>query len=371
VDQDNLAHKPARVQRLRLIVSVLAIGLVALAALLVPRVIQMAHAAPKPANTCAQPPAGKDLTTMSSQQLKGYGLPPRLPGQSHAQWASMVRHARHRFCFPHSAAPSGSAQHALMRPLSARDVPSCGTCFAGLEGDTSSGDGMSEVYGNVVVPCPSGTGADGPVAAWVGLGSPGGGGPFLRVGVELTQSTGSILIGRNWVTTTQFLTSAFIQDTSDPTNPGFQLGPTFDCGETVALQIYHSDNDPTSHQWNLYFFGETSGNYFNVQRTSSPDTSAAECMVEDPNNGALPMLDFGTINYTYCVATVFGGEFQGLTRFSPNRQWDMTYDQGYDDPAAFVVNVHDVASDMGIASAFDVVSGIFCAPPPVAPGTLC
>ena len=173
----------ARGRRLRLIVSLLTISLVASGALIAPHVVPTTHAAaPKPATTCEQPPAGTDPTTLTHQQLAQYGLPPIHSHQDPSRWARNVRHARHRFCFPHSAALPATAQRDSIPPLIARDLPSCSVCFAGLEGDTTPGipQGMGNVDGQVVFPCAHGV-PNSTTYAWVGIGAVGGVGPVLRV----------------------------------------------------------------------------------------------------------------------------------------------------------------------------------------------
>src|SRR5579872_4596967 len=71
-------------------------------------------------------------------------------------------------------------------------------------------------------------------------------------------------------------------------------GLAVDCGETVDLEIDH----PNANQREIAFYGETTGNYFDVVKASNPDTSAAACMVEDPGKGD----NVGTIHFNYCVA---------------------------------------------------------------------
>ncbi len=350
-----------RSRRLRLVISILAISLVALAALIVPHVVHTAQAAaPKPATMCAQIPSGADPTTFTSQQLKQYGLPPQFPGQSHARWMSMVRHARNHFCFPHTTASPSAAQHGLMQPLIAHDIPSCGICFAGLEGDDTTSDPMTLVYSSVVVSCtdPSFVNAQDPIGsavnAWVGFGSPGGTGPFLRVGLAVRESSFIVSTPGGPIQVPVTFYQSYIQDTSDPTN--IQMGPYFDCGETVDLEIYSPSGDPTDHQWNVSFFGETSGNYFNFTKTSYPDTSAAACMVEDPNNGTQELFLFGTISFTNCVANNGNTEPSGLLFYTPHQQWTMT--TADEDPVVWVTNIRGAGSlgNPGDGAYFDVDS---------------
>src|SRR5215469_2786394 len=93
---------PRRMRRVLLILSVLAIGLVAATALVVPYVLHTAYAASPahPASTCAQPPAGKDPATFTAAQLKTYGLPPPMTGRNQATWERFASHAKHRVCTP-------------------------------------------------------------------------------------------------------------------------------------------------------------------------------------------------------------------------------------------------------------------------------
>jgi hypothetical protein len=242
-----IAQRSARARRLRLVVSVLVIGLVATAALLVPHMIYTAQAA-APKNTCAQPPTGKDPTTFTKQQLTLYGLPSRLPGQTQAEWASMVRHARHRFCFPPSAASPVATQHGLMQPLSARDLPSCQvSCFAGLEGDSPNAP-MISVASSWVVPCVSGV-PNSTAAIWIGLGALNGGGPFLRVGVIMHEVYFTIPTPGGPITEDFPVYYSYFQDTGDPNNSDIQSGPAVNCGDKIDAFI--DENDPQPNPWQV------------------------------------------------------------------------------------------------------------------------
>ena len=362
MESSAISQRSARVRRLRLVVSVLAISLVAAAALIVPYVVRVAHAAAPThaASNCAQPPAGADPTTFTKQQLALYGLPAHLPGQSQAKWASMVRHAKHRFCFPPSAASPVAMQHGLMQPLSAHDIPSCQvSCFAGLQGD-SPNTPMTSVSSSWVIPCVSGA-PNTTAAIWIGMGDLNGGGPFLRVGVIMHEVYFTIPTPAGPIVEDFPEYFSYFQDTGDPNNADIQSGPTVNCGDTVDAFI--SENDPQPNPWQVGIYSETSGYYFDITEGANVDASAAACGVEDPGNGAQPLFDFGAISFNDCIAFNGGDHIAGMLGYSPNMQWNMSPDQNVDDPWAMPVNISSPDGRF-----FDVDAGL-CWPPP--PENLC
>ncbi len=110
---------PRRPRRLRRRIATALILLVVLAAGIIGTfsVAPLIHAAAPnhPASSCAQPPAGKDLTRLSSQQLQAYGIPPILTNRP--DWKTLATHFKHRYCHTEQTATSLSqVQHGLMQP---------------------------------------------------------------------------------------------------------------------------------------------------------------------------------------------------------------------------------------------------------------
>jgi hypothetical protein len=311
---------PARVRHLRLILSVLAIGLVAAAALLVPRVIQTAHAAPKPTNTCAQPPAGKDPTTFTPQQLRSYGLPARLPHQDQALWAKMVRHATHRVCTPMSTRPA----HAHFRtppnpsatPQAGKMNSECDACWAGYEAYGMNYN-LNNVWGVWQVPCVPDNASlkeDGfSFSTWVGVGGDLDFNPnnlaFVQTGTEGDYET---IFGAHSVPLPSATYTAWVE----------LLGQPF-LGTEAAMTVFNiSCNDWVMAEVdavnNIVWIGDFNNSQYYSQTFVAAATTEAECIVEQPGgNGVFGLLDFGTQTFTQCLANdANSNTFGGINMFT-------------------------------------------------------
>jgi hypothetical protein len=252
-------------------------------------------------STCAQPPAEKDPTTFTGQQLKTYGLPPRLPGQSQAQWASLVRHAKHRFCSP-ATALAPTVQHGLMRslhPAGVRPNTQYTCCYAGLEGDATA---ISMVSSSWVVPCASGA-PNSTTYAWIGLGSISNNGPFLRVGVVMHQVFFTIPTPSGPIVVNYPLFQTFFQDSAPTSNSSAPPSFGVACGDTIEGLL--DEFQPS--QYLVILEDQNSGNYFLFDEGSNADTTGASCLVGDPFNGDQNLFFFGTITFTGCEGTINTG----------------------------------------------------------------
>ena len=315
---------PRRMRRVLLILSVLAIGLVAATALVVPYVLHTAYAASPahPASTCAQPPAGKDPATFTAAQLKTYGLPPPMTGRNQATWERFASHAKHRVCTPDPSLhlPNASA------------TAVCGSCWSGFgahDENTIVGQcgcshpftdtGFTSVATDFVVPCPNlstlenGSG----VAGWVGLGN------VVQTGIAI-----------DTVSSTPRYT-AWVENTYYP--PNRSLIPVFsvNCGDEIIAEVFEAANsvrdgmaieDLHTGQWYVNAFGP------------NPDPEDIECIVEDylVRNQRPDLMNFGTWTFNSCTASdVFGQsgsvyQFWDRTTTAGARQleWNMTDSKG-------------------------------------------
>lgn len=286
-ESPRLAHK----RRVRLTLNVMAVCLIATAALAVPFVLHAAHAASpsRATSSCAQLPASKDLTAMSPQQLQGYGISPALTKMP--RWKSIAPHLRHRFCFPaHTSAPA--VQHGIMQPQRA-DSTCPASCIAGLEGDNSMWP-LSTMIGSWVVPCPVFSDASAMADTWVGVGGLEGNGPMVRAGIRQQINTFTINIPGGSETINDPIAYAYYQDTADPATANIQAGFAVNCGDRVDVGAYVAW--PTE----VSVFDEMTGDWFVQPINPNADETNAGCAVEDPNAGAQPLLDFGTLTFTDC-----------------------------------------------------------------------
>jgi hypothetical protein len=338
MDSLTISPHPCRMRRLRLIFSMLVIGLVAATALVVPHVIHAAHAAsPTHAtSSCAQPPIGKDPTTFTNQQLKTYGLPSYLPGLSQAKWAKIVHHAKHRFCLPPTM-PAPAVQHGLMRPQHATGVePNIDNicCYAGLEGDDASG--FISVDSSWVIPCTSGA-PNSTTYSWIGLGSYSTNGPYLRVGVVMHQVYFTIPTPYGPIVENYPIYSSYLQATGDPNNPGAQSVFDVACGDMVFGDVYTL---APSQYW-VFFVDDASGNYIDVTEDASVDTTGASCLVGNDIDGSHNLFDFGTLTFTDCEGIVNddSGVVKGL--FALPNHWSPTLQDCGDGSGHHYVYVED------------------------------
>ncbi len=297
-----IARRPTRVRRLRLIASMLAISLVALAALLVPHVITQAHAAaPKPGTTCAQIPSGADPTAFTRQQMKEYGLPSRLPGQGQSMWTKFMSHARYRVCTPigtrpahtHSQAPSAT-------PVSHHVSNSeCDQCWSGHEA-VGTNYNFAQVWGVWQVTCPPDNASLNEQgyqnSAWIGLGGDLNADPNAIALPQLgTDSTFETIYGAHsvplpsatvvawWETLGQ---GAFIG--SGPEVDMFAVG----CNDWIMAEVDASTN--------TMWLGDFDNNQYFSQNFAAASTNEAECIVEQPAD-TTALLDFGTQTFSQCL----------------------------------------------------------------------
>ncbi len=298
--------RPSRRRNLHLIISALALSLIVVSALFVPRVMHTAHAAaPKPATTCVQPPAGKDPATFTRQQLQTYGLPLRLPGQSQAQWANLVRHARARMCNvqPRTRMTGGSASAPISTTTSAKGLaavippsaawwhatPSCTQCYAGISADSSltdKPDNLAVAYGEWTVPCLTNLAPRSAYTQWVGIGYPWDG-PNERAGV-ITQVISITAFGR---TISYPVYTAFVASAGQESTFGIS------CGDDMTAQVF-PDTPGSIGQVNL--FDNTTGNYTSLLPDPTVNPAHAECFVEDPYGGSEDLANFGTTTFDEC-----------------------------------------------------------------------
>ncbi len=305
-------RRHARLRHLRMLISVFVVSLVALAALVVPRVVHTAQAAaPKPANTCTQPPAGKDPTTFTTQQLKSYGLPPRLPNQNQTVWTNMLRHAKHRICAPVAAGLAHPQRGVPAMPTSSHHYTGhCSFCWAGYE--TGNGQyNFAAVWGIWQIPCvlyttsPPGPDANTIAGAWVGLGY----GNVVQTGYEADPidypyygpfSTPLFTI----VTATYRVWVENTGNVPDVTNYYFNVN----CGDQVLAEVEAP---------NVMYIGDLqTGNYTSQIYGPAAWTGSAECILEEPTQ-ADGLLDFGTLTFSQCEAfDETSGTVGGINQFS-------------------------------------------------------
>ncbi len=324
-----------RARRLYLVVSILAITLVAVAALIVPRFVHTAHAA-APANTCMQIPSGADPTTFTQHQLKQYGLPSWLPGQSQDMWANMVRHARYRACTPTRTRPAHarprSPSPTSVTPASGQVMNSeCNGCWSGYEAVNATYN-FTDIWGFWQVACPPDNASLNEQgfenSTWIGIGGdtifdPVNALQFVQLGTDMTYETIYGQPGYNPIPSATG--QAWYEFFDQP-----HLGTT---GETDMFPVACADwimaeiDVPDAVMWLEDF---RTGGYFS-QNFAVTDTNMAECIVEQPSgfnpetgqpiNG---LLDFGSQTFANCVAyEATSGLSAGLNQFN-YKAWTAT-----------------------------------------------
>ncbi len=338
------SRRPIFVRRLRLIVSVLAISLVAVAAMIVPHVMHTAHAA-APKNTCAQPPTDKDPTSFTPAQLKTYGLPPRHPGQSQAQWEQIVRHIRHRLC----AAPAISSGHqgivAAVKRLSATmpwqaaastthehldttggnpagnrwhasAICSGASCYAGISIYTPftpyepSGTTFVEGWGDWKIPCVTSPEDGSAFNQSLVMGFPWME-PSVQAGVMVTTQDVTITIyGRfpETITVTEPAYTMFVR------GPNSFASTAVNCGDSVEADLI-----PAQPYDQVYLFDTTNSAPPMLTLPLDPQvpTTHLGCLVEAPNGGSQDLMNFGTATFNDCQAQDTNG-WVGSVRFWPS-----------------------------------------------------
>jgi hypothetical protein len=313
MESSEISSKRGGVRLLRLVVSMLAIGLVAAAALIVPYVVRTAHAAAPvhATNSCAQPPAGKDLTTLTPQQLRTYGLPPLMPHQNKAQWANMLRHDKHRICTTTPAKASGTRmRHALRGAGSSRPDPApsgrfvadafhdpgdyCNFCWGGYEANASNYN-FDQANAQVTIPCsPVVPDQNSGYDAFLAIG--GDTSPlFLSAGVDETTQTidyvhEGITTQINYATYQLYFENDGGDLTGEPDTGENDLA-SVGCGDTIDLEVATPDY--------MYVGDETFQEYYGESYGPTPDTTKAECIVDTRH---ADMMDFGTVGFNYCEA---------------------------------------------------------------------
>jgi len=317
-----VSPQPVRKRRARLIFSVVVVCLMATAAFAVPYVMRTAHAA-SPANTCMQPPAGKDPAMFTSQQLKMYGIPQRPHGMDATQWRTLISHAKHRVCTPSPATPG----HA--RPQSPATTPApmpsqktasdCDFCWSGYEAYGTNYN-FTDVWAFWQIPCIP---VNAPLgedkydfATWVGLGgdrvfNPGSQG-LPQVGVDATGST-------IWGARGAAFTSASYEAFTD--NPGAfmesQEDPIFpvSCNDWIMAEVTAPNT--------MWIWDFTNGQYWS-NSYGPTDTTTAECIVEESQGTPPAQLDFGSQSFSECVAyDANSGQSTGLDQFT-HKAWTST-----------------------------------------------
>jgi hypothetical protein len=305
--------RPTRMHRLRLILSSIAVCLIATTALAVPYVLHTVHAASSTHVTsiCAQPPAGKDLTTMSAQQLQDYGIPAHLTNRPH--WKTIASHLKHRFCFP-AATPAPAVQHGLMQPQLPSLIPPCPSpCMSGVQGTTSSRFPVTFIHGSWGVPCNT---AFSPTPnqlfdTWIGTGKTGFQAPLMRVGVREQQTFIEVNTPGGPIPTYDPVAYMYYQDTADPSTAGIQPGFGVSCGDQVEAFAWISPRQSME----LFAMDDTTGLFFDVFVNPNVDDSNVACAVQDPNDGILGLAFFDAITFSDCVASTNGREGVGLLLF--------------------------------------------------------
>ncbi len=290
-----LAHR----HRLRVIFSVLAVGLIAAAALVVPYAIHQAQAAHRPASSCLQLPAGRDPATFTAAQLQTYGLPPHLRGQSQAQWERIARHARHRVCTPD---PS------LHLPQASNNA-SCGPCWSGYRAQDANAiygqcacpnpyidSGFTYAATDFNVPCPDPTTLENGsvVSGWVGLGN------VVKTGVAI-DTVSSTPRYTAWVENTNASNPAEI--------PLFGVN----CGDEIDAEVFDYNGVRDG-----FFIGDaTTGWWYANAYGPNPDPNHIECIVEDYKTGSYrpDLMDFGTWTFNSCTAGDVYGQSGSIYQF--------------------------------------------------------
>ncbi len=350
MESSTISPRPNRTRWLRLSISSIAVCLIAITALAVPHVIHSAHAAsPTHAtSSCAQPPAGKDLSAMSPQQLQGYGIPSTITKQ--ARWKTIAPHLKHRFCFP-AHAPAPAVQHGIMQPQQFDEFDCSFLCVAGMEGDTPSTFPVTFAHASWGVPCAFFRGGNTTLATWVGVGGLDSNTPMLRVGVIQLENVFTINTPGGPVTEHQDITYAYFQDTADPSTAGIQPGFGVNCGDQMEAYVYL----PSGELWAI---DDNTNTYFDVFVNPNVDRTNVACNVEDPNDGAQPIPDFGidtgtsdttTITFSDCEASNNGRGGTGLLDFPSSVQRSM----GYFPIDAYVWPVNGAYPDGSTFSVFD------------------
>ncbi len=317
-----LDRRSVRRRRLRVIVSVLVVGLAALAALVVPHVAQTAHAA-APASTCAQPPAGKDPTTFTTQQLKSYGLPLRQPKQNQTTWANMLRHAKHRICAPMATGPAHTHHGTPTSPADSQHYTGhCELCWAGYQVAGSSYN-FTNIWGMWQIPCvsyytsPPGPDASEVAGAWIGLGDDVNS-SLVQVGFEIDPVATTIYgpFGIPLYTNVSATYRVWMENTWT-----YMAGQSFyyfnvNCGDWVMAEVQAPDT-----MW----IGDFQTNNYTIQ-TYGPAAGGnpAECVLEEPTQSD-GLVDFGTVTFSQCLLNdAASGTYGGINQF--NSQTDTMQD---------------------------------------------
>jgi hypothetical protein len=309
--QYEASAQSARRRRRNRIASAVAVCLVAAAALIAPYVAHTAHAA-APKATCAQPPAGKDPTTFTKQQLQTYGLPLRLPHQDQATWANMIRHAKHRMCTPQSIKPLSHLLHHAptqgMTPATPATGESrfsfCDNCWAGYEAYGANYN-FTNVWGTWQVPCvptnaPLPTPDSGDTYAfgpWIGLGGDAIFDPnanLVQTGIGVHAQTSTIYGAHSVpIVQTTYTYQAWVENTGT-----YMAGQAFyyfnvNCGDWIMAEVQAPDT--------LWIGDFQNNGYTDVSYGPAAGTDEAECTIEEPTE-AVGLLDFGTQTFTQCLA---------------------------------------------------------------------
>jgi hypothetical protein len=260
------------------------------------KVVPLAHAAVTPghgASSCAQPPAGKDPSTFTDAQLMAYGLPPRLPKQAQSVWEGIARHVKKHVCVP------------LPKP-NAHSKPAyadCTFCWAGYQAQDANNFFFTTAQWQVPCLQQAGEYQDSIAGEWVGIGGQNDGSlvqtgvgespiSFVHQGIPIT-----ITVAWAWVENV----GAYMNDAPITVFP-------VSCGDEMGAVVMAPNY--------MYIVDETSGTSASENFGPSADTTEAECMVENPNNGAQHFANFGTATFSSCYADDDVGTSGGLQNFT-------------------------------------------------------
>jgi hypothetical protein len=285
MESSGVPQKFARILHLRLVASVLAIGLVAVAALVVPYMVRAAHAAAPThvASGCAQPPAGKDPSTFTGAQLRAYGLPPHQARQNQATWEALAKLVKQHVCTPTSQ-------------TKATNWPRNGYCTQCWGGIIASNDTFWSASATWTIPCVPWQNVNGGewASMWVGFGGTKNNN-LVQVGVEIKTAMGWVRNNGQWMWHPFPVYSAWFENVADPTDPNpIPSAMGVNCGDTIYAEVINQNI--------MYIMDETTGQSDEEQFGPAGDNSTAECIVEDPAAGAVPLMNFGKVLFSDCSA---------------------------------------------------------------------
>jgi hypothetical protein len=287
----SIRHRRRRIVAILLSTCVLLAGVIATV-----KVVPLADAAATPTHVtsaCAQPPAGKDPATFTDAQLKAYGLPPHLPKKAQSVWENIARHVKKHICV------SLPKPNVHSKPA----YDDCTYCWAGYQAQDANNFFYTTAQWQVPCLQQAGEYPDSIAGEWVGMGGQDNGSlvqtgvgespiQFVHQGIPIT-----ITVAWAWVENV----GAYMNDA--PIN----LFPV-SCGDTMGAVVMEPNY--------MYIVDETSGLSASENFGPSADTTEAECIVENPNNGAQHFANVGTATFSSCYAGDDVGAFGGLQNFT-------------------------------------------------------